>query len=782
MSAKFAQKVVHIMDTADLAEFLDTRETKLPPEVLKRLPQADAKKMSLAMVRRSRALMSHRLVPQAAAPSPQSPAGDLVAQESSDSARDIIQVAHSADKTAATELDCLYLSKTLEGLPCVMIQVCKLPDDQYPQYREVMTALFMLLIVSIDSASKMHADAKYCLFLSNVDSSSENRPSMEWLRTFHAQLPHQMRKNCAHVFIYLPSLAMRAFLGTARLFLSSKFFKKIVNLTSESAAAQHFDTFSDGFRRVSGQFDGANARTSRISSRVSRSRTLTASEAGRAAVEASQSSVFSETPKSDEQPQVVAEPKHVPPHQPLVTKFRNVTGKPVVRTAVPLGQVPWAVPFSAYAPTIFTSEGFPGSVRSSIRSAKNPLGQADPENIYDAIHGLHATFFAELRASEESIQSIGLADSIACTALGIAGRLRFSYTGKISRNDKGYPLNPSGRTGLGGRAHLMLWGANHRALPVIARCSRGDREQHVQLLMTKIPATDSAAAEWTLPDSSVPAGHCISPQLLKGLEDQALSRVDLFDDLTQQEVCGQFQNLFGPGRVAPDNVKRAGVLHAGVWDHPGNTDHAWSEAVSVLVLVEDRLALSLDNGSGNATWVPYDQSMPVKESHKALISEAVLQLSQRGVCDIHGNVSSGYGGFSLSSSLAGLEKAVTSVFTMDSFPGRTIKQEQEDYEELERSDGLYAESTVEARRGLVVRYRKAGNISAAKALEALDRTDVAGGVESFPEDGAGGALGSSAASAAAAAGSTTSGSVLHNEDIIQSMMRLYQTRVRGAHF
>ncbi len=776
VSSKFAQKVVHILDTADLAEYIDTQETKLPPAVVERLPRADAKKMSLAMVRRSRALMSHRLVaPQAAPSSSQVSVFDAVADEGVDSPPDIIQAAYAANKAAATELDCIYLSNTLDRLPCVMIQVCKLPDDQYPKYREVMIALFMLLIVSIDSASKAHADAKYCLFLSNVDSSSENRPSMEWLRAFHAQLPQQMRKNCVHVFIYLPSLAMRAFLGTARLFLSSKFFKKIVNLTSESAAQQHFDVTSDAFGRVSGKIDGADSST-RTRRRTTMSRRRTQTEPDDAAASASAEALqpkkaiepnnSSASQTVDKQPQVAAEPKPSTPSLPLVTRFRHVNGKPVVRSAVPLGQIPWATPFSAYAPAVFTSEGFPGSVRSSIRSAKNPLGQADPDDIHEVIFGSTATFFEELRVSEDSIQSLGLADAVTCTALGVSGRLRFSYTGKVIRNEQGYPLNPAGRTGLDGRAQLLLWGANHSALPVIARCSRGDREQHVQLLMTKIPAADAGFYEvWALPESAVPAGHCISPQLLKGMEEQALNRVDLFDDLTQQEIRGKFQALFGPGSAAPENI-----LHAGVWDHAGNTDHAWREAVCVLVLLEDRLASSLENGCESAVWVPYDPSMPVNDSHRPLISEALLRLSQRGVCDIHGNVSPDYGGFSLSSSLAGLEKAVTSLFTMDAFPERTIKHEQQCYEELEREDGLYAQSTVEARRNLIVRYRKAGNTSAAKMLEALDRTDVAGGVESFPNDDGGGSRSSSTPAAAAAAGP--------NEDFIESMMRLYQTRVR----
>jgi len=219
--------------------------------------------------------------------------------------------------------------------------------------------------------------------------------------------------------------------------------------------------------------------------------------------------------------------------------------------------------------------------------------------------------FEELRESEESIESLGVADSIASTALGRSRRLRFSHTGKLTRNEKGYPLNPTGRTGLDGRGEHFLWGPNHIAMPVIVRCSGGDRLQHVQLLMTKDVVKDSGKIEWSLPEDPVPAGHCISPQLLKGLEEQALSRVDLFDELSQEDIRAKFQNVFGPGRAAPDNV-----LHAGVWDALGNTDRAWTESLCVLVLLEEQLALSLDNGSQRASWVPFDPSMPIKATHR----------------------------------------------------------------------------------------------------------------------------------------------------------------------
>ena len=780
MSSKFAQKVLHVMDTADLTEYLDVQETKLPPSALQRLPQADAKKMSLAMVRRSRAIMSHQLAPKQAASAVElQPVSDDDANDSLASSLSIIDAAYAANKTAAEELNCIFVSSTLQGLPCVMIQVCALPNDQHPNYREVMKALFLLIVVTIDTAAKKNPAGNFSLFLSNVDSSSENRPSMEWLRAFHSQLPHHMRKNCSHVFVYMPSLAMRAFLGTARLFLSSKFFKKVVNLNSESAAQQHFNITTREFMIVSGKIDlPSSDGRSRTSSRAGRTASRTqglrpdfASEStGNDAVP-----LVSSNPKELQQPpEQPQQQQKLPPAQLLVTRFRNLNGKPVVRSDfVPIGQLSWATAYSAYSPTVFTSEGFPGSVRSSIRSPKNPLGQADPEDIQEVIYGLSMSAFEELRESEESIESLGVADSIASTALGRSRRLRFSHTGKLTRNEKGYPLNPTGRTGLDGRGEHFLWGPNHIAMPVIVRCSGGDRLQHVQLLMTKDVVKDSGKIEWSLPEDPVPAGHCISPQLLKGLEEQALSRVDLFDELSQEDIRAKFQNVFGPGRAAPDNV-----LHAGVWDALGNTDRAWTESLCVLVLLEEQLALSLDNGSQRASWVPFDPSMPIKTTHRALVSQAIQCLNQRGVCDAHGNVSSGFGGFSLSASLAGLEESISSVFAVQSFTESTIEDEQRDYEELEKNEGLYAEPTVAARRLLAARYRKAGNVRAAKALEALDRTDIAGGVDAFPKENGSSSSGGGGGGGGSADSSRGSAPPLSKDEYIATLSRAYRSRVR----
>jgi hypothetical protein len=108
---------------------------------------------------------------------------------------------------------------------------------------------------------------------------------------------------------------------------------------------------------------------------------------------------------------------------------------------------------------------------------------------------------------------------------------------------------------------------------------------------------------------------------------------------------------------------------------------------------------------------------------------------------------------------------------MEAFAEGPIEDDQVRYEELEKQDGLYAESTVEARRALVIRYRKVGNIRAAKALEALDRTDVVGGEESFPKGNVD--VGVSSANSAYSAGVSS-----HQEEYTDTMSRLYQTRVR----
>src|SRR6218665_825757 len=46
---------------------------------------------------------------------------------------------------------------------------------------------------------------------------------------------------------------------------------------------------------------------------------------------------------------------------------------------------------------------------------------------------------------------------------------RRSHTGIYKINNEGFPLNPSGRTGLSYRGMLGKWGPNHAADPIITR-------------------------------------------------------------------------------------------------------------------------------------------------------------------------------------------------------------------------------------------------------------------------------------------------------------------------
>jgi hypothetical protein len=121
---------------------------------------------------------------------------------------------------------------------------------------------------------------------------------------------------------------------------------------------------------------------------------------------------------------------------------------------------------------------------------------------------------------------------------------------------------------------------------------------------------------------------------------------------------------------------------------------------------------------------------------------------------------------------------------MDAFPEQAIEEERLSYEsneKLEKNDGLYAESTVAARRSLIVRYRKVGNASAAKALQELDRTDIVGGVQSLPGgttvDTGGSSIKSSSVMTEVAVPASASPISLHEEEYADSMMRLYATRV-----
>ena len=57
---------------------------------------------------------------------------------------------------------------------------------------------------------------------------------------------------------------------------------------------------------------------------------------------------------------------------------------------------------------------------------------------------------------------------------------RRSYSGEYEIRD-GLPLNPSGRTGLGGRGLLYRWGPNHSLDPVITRWARNSAGHFVSM-------------------------------------------------------------------------------------------------------------------------------------------------------------------------------------------------------------------------------------------------------------------------------------------------------------
>lgn len=215
------------------------------------------------------------------------------------------------------------------------------------------------------------------------------------------------------------------------------------------------------------------------------------------------------------------------------------------RCDVPLERAPWDVPLDGYAP-------------SDVPSSPAP-GKSDDEDV---------SRVADLRP-------------------------RASLQGPLRFDDRGRPLNPLGRTGLGGRGFFYRWGPN---LAVDAVVTRVNPSRHT-LEFALVKRDDTG--QWGLPGAFVRDGE--SP--LEALERVLHDKLGLVID--------------------PSTAER--VDHGPVWDYR-NTDNAWVETIVFARHLEEgaRLAPSSANVR-DAAWLEVDEPLAphLFASHARIIGDAV---------------------------------------------------------------------------------------------------------------------------------------------------------------
>ncbi|XP_059502989.1 transient receptor potential cation channel subfamily M member 2 isoform X2 [Stegostoma tigrinum] len=190
-------------------------------------------------------------------------------------------------------------------------------------------------------------------------------------------------------------------------------------------------------------------------------------------------------------------------------------GTNINRFPVPDEKVPWKVKFDGYAPPVYTTETAGGDHSAGLAESKSfKIGDAGPDT-----HRL-----------EELL-----------------------------------PLNPHGRTGLGGRGSLCCYGRNMAMDPIITRFKRNsdnsatakNGKRLLEFLVIRYPGED-----WTLPAGILDAGKMFPRNMMFILNEKML---DMFQKLQ----------------------KKALEVYKGYEDDSRNTDNAWIETVAFNLHLDD---------------------------------------------------------------------------------------------------------------------------------------------------------------------------------------------------
>jgi ADP-ribose pyrophosphatase len=217
-----------------------------------------------------------------------------------------------------------------------------------------------------------------------------------------------------------------------------------------------------------------------------------------------------------------------------------------VRAIVADHQVSWTASWAEYTPVEYTAE----KVLANDATV-NPSGWADPPD--PSVLEPHA--WAE-RGSHES---------------------------PLLFNAKRFPMNPRGRSGMGGRGLLGKWGPNFAADPIVTRW-HASLGAPPRLQVVVIERRDTG--EWALPGGMVDAAETVSAAVRREFEEEAGNLEDVVAQATFRRLTDE---LFSSGVV----------VYEGYVDNPRNTDHAWMETTAVHLHCSDALGGALPLNAGD---------------------------------------------------------------------------------------------------------------------------------------------------------------------------------------
>lgn len=178
----------------------------------------------------------------------------------------------------------------------------------------------------------------------------------------------------------------------------------------------------------------------------------------------------------------------------------------------------------------------------------------------------------------------------------------------------GYPLNPTGRTGIRGRGLLGRYGPNHAADPIVTRFLRNaegelQMDEHNRPIVQFVSIKRTDNGEWALPGGMVEPGTSVSKTLKAEFGEEALNALEATKE-ELMDIKAKLDLFFSDGAE----------IFRGIVNDPRNTDNAWMETVAMNFHDHDGTAtakfkLKAGDDACGVAWTSITDSMRLYASH-----------------------------------------------------------------------------------------------------------------------------------------------------------------------
>ena len=237
-----------------------------------------------------------------------------------------------------------------------------------------------------------------------------------------------------------------------------------------------------------------------------------------------------------------------------------------------------------------------------ISNWKDPLPQYTPVR-FTALGGLPP------QVDRDDIENSNPAPAF--NSVDVDGINRQSLLSENYAVEKGYPLNPTGRTGITGRGALARYGPNHTATAIVTRWARHDdaavvvnNEPVLEMIAIRLPGSDF----WHLPCAPVGSGEDINAAIRRAFAQEALNLPSL---ASLRDVNKAFTS------------RDSKLIFAGVVRDPRNTDNAWTETSALNVHCSegffDNVILKAGAPAVDVQWVRIERNTPFSPADISLV-------------------------------------------------------------------------------------------------------------------------------------------------------------------